>query len=226
MSWKYFPLGENNLKAREQVLENFIVGAHGHTLTKKLLARFSEASGPMLLIANDLWDIDQCKDFVSGGLYKKPEVSATAEAGASDNAGNPFDGLERLIRSWLLSSPHAVVLCENPFNMRDALVRKPRQDSRLLLFGQELYHVLLSTDISHTAIECTIRESSHHWATAVCSLCGEIPEREIASEAFFDEIVADAVHIFTPAIDGEGYLFWSPTRRDNVNWGAKKKGYA
>ncbi len=216
MRWKYFQLGENNLKAKEQIFENLSVGAVEHTLTKKLLDRFSHALGPVVLIANELWDLD-LQDFRSGGRYRGIGIGESNEADASTGEGYPFSGLERLIRGWLLSSPIAVILCENAFNMRDALPRMPPRDSRLVFYNNEMYHVLLATDSGGEAIDSAVRESSHHWATAVCSLCAAVPECEVTSDSFFDEIVANTAHVFTPAIDGEGYLFWSPRMPANPN---------
>ena len=56
MRWNYFPLSDNDPKALEQILENLSVGAHEHTLARKLLARFSNAVGPILLIAYEWLD--------------------------------------------------------------------------------------------------------------------------------------------------------------------------
>ena len=51
MAWKYYPLAVDDPKAKKKLLENLEVGSNEHTLSKKLLQRFSEASGAMFLIA-------------------------------------------------------------------------------------------------------------------------------------------------------------------------------
>ena len=78
--------------------------------------------------------------------------------------------------------------------------------------GEDVYHILMSADDNYDAIECAIRESTHHWGMGVCTLHEGVQPTEPLSKAVIDEIVADTVHIFTPALDGEGYLIWSPTQ--------------
>lgn len=211
MKWKYFFLAETDLKAKKQILESLEMGAHQkHTLTNALLSRYSNAKGPMTLIAFESLDVD------AAGLYRYgtycggkslPEVPGWESVTWMDS---PRWGLVEFVDKHLLTSDQAVVLCENWAATRKDVSDWPRE-SRLLLYHDEVYHVLTKKDASSAdSIECALRESEHHWATGVCSLCPAIPEGEIVSPEFFDGIVANTSHIFTPALDGAGYLVWSP----------------
>lgn len=211
MKWRYYRLGENDPRAKAQVFENLEMGAYEHTLSKKLLERFSVAGGEMRAIAFESLDLNYPY------LYKYS--SYVGGKSAADAIGTepvpwtdfPIWGLIEFLEKWLYSSKNAVVVCENLAARRKHLASSPRE-SRTVCYGDEVYHILTSADAaSRDAIECALRESEHHWATGVCSRHTSIPERNIQSEAFFDAIVANTAHIFTPALDGEGYLIWSPT---------------
>ena len=123
---------------------------------------------------------------------------------------HPRWGLISFVDKYLLESNESVVLCENVFTMREHIEKFPGE-SRHLLFKQEVYHILTREDAGNSeSIECALREAEHHWMTGVCSSCTEIPRGDISSETFFDTIVANTTHIFTPALDGDGYLVWCP----------------
>jgi hypothetical protein len=206
--WTYYPLSDGDQKAKEQVLKNLEMGAHEHTLSRRLLARFSEARGSMLLIAFDSLDrgADGLYEYATycGGKSKPPDLERISWMDC------PRWGLVPLLDKYLLKAKQALVLCENWAATRKAVAEWPRQP-RVLLYGDEVYHVLTSDNGgSPESIECAIRESEHQWATGVCSSCAEVPQGEIPSETFLDDVVARAAHIFTPALDGEGYLVWSP----------------
>ena len=201
MKWTYYPLSDNDPKAKMQVLKNLEMGAYEHTLSKKLLLRFSDASGPMLLIAFESLDLnaDCLYEYATycGGKSKPPDSESLSWMDC------PRWGLIPFVDEYLLKSKEAIVLCENWAATRKAVAVWPRE-SRLLLFGDEVYHVLTSENAARPeSIECAIRESQHHWATGVCSSCAEVLQGEIPSEAFFDAIVANTTHIFTPRSTGK-----------------------
>ncbi|MGA2035489.1 MAG: hypothetical protein ABSG68_24840 [Thermoguttaceae bacterium] len=213
MKWEYFSLGNNNAKAKKHVLDNLSMGACSHTLSRKLLSRFSEADGSMLLIAFESLDLgaDCLYEYATyGGGKRLKDLPGFAAVTWMDS---PRWGLVPFVDKHLLKSREAVVLCENWAATREAVAHSPRE-STVLLYGDEVYHVLTGEDAaSPDAIECALRESEHHWATGLCSFCRGVPPGEIASEAFFDVVVANAAHIFTPALDGGGYLIWSPEQK-------------
>ena len=210
MKWKYYPLRNNDSRARKQVLANVAMGAQeNHALPKKLLSRFSDAIGPFVLVAFESLDLDG--DYLyeyatyNGG---KADAGITPDTPQSDS---PIGGLILFIQNFLRATKNSMVLCDNWIDTRTKYLTdwRPRE-SRTVFCGEDVYHILISGDDNYDAIECAIRESTHHWGMGVCSSCAGTPQTEILSEAFIDEIVASTVHIFTPALDGEGYLIWSP----------------
>ena len=63
MKWKYYELAENDQKAKKQIVVSLEIGAIDHTLSKKLLARFSGATGSMLAVALESLDLDRLTDY-------------------------------------------------------------------------------------------------------------------------------------------------------------------
>lgn len=211
MKWKLFPIAESDPKAKKQVVENLSMGAWKHTLSRRLLTRFSDASGPMLLVAFDTLDLDV--DY----LY----AYATYEGGKGwfEASGKrvlpqedcPIGGLVAFVEDYLRHTEHGVTICENwALTRNEYLASLVLHESRVAFFGDEVYHILTNVDTTFEAIETAVRESSHHWATGVCSSLEAVPQHDIPTEAVFDTIVANTAHIFVPALDGEGYLIWSP----------------
>ncbi|MBN2291141.1 MAG: hypothetical protein JXM70_01875 [Pirellulales bacterium] len=211
MKWKYYPLKNDDLKAKEQIFENLSMGALEHTLTQKLMARFSNATGSMLLIAFESLDLDAewlYKYATYGGGKELNQVSGAQPILWTDS---PRWGLIEFADNWLNTSKDAFILCEN-WILKPKHLQVHQRESKTFCFGEEVYFFLKSEDAGRSeVIECALRESEQHWATGVCSTSVPMPEGNIPSEAFFDEIVANTKHIFTPALDGEGYLVWSPT---------------
>jgi len=207
--WTYYPLAADDPKAKMQVLENLQMGAHEHTLSKKLLQRFSEASGAMLLIAFETLDLDTDRPYKYAGTYCGGQLHPPNYELITwmDTARW---GLVTFVDKHLCKSKEAVVLCENVFAERKD-VPNYTKESRMLFFNEEVYHVVTYENAyMPDSIEQTIRESEHQWAVGVCSSCAEVPQGDVLSESFFDVIVANTTHIFTPALDGDGYLVWSP----------------
>jgi hypothetical protein len=213
MKWKCFPIPDGDSRAKALVLENLATGAREHALSKRLLARFSNASGPMVLVAFESLDLDYPH------LYKY----ATYRGGQSDPVGaEPFSwtdsprwGLVEVLNKWLGTARDAVVLCENWLATCEEATRGAADgswESRILCFGaKEVYHVLTNNDCGNgEAIEATLRESQYRCATGICSHCASLPPFDIPSESFFDDVVNSTEHIFVPALDEEGFLVWSP----------------
>jgi hypothetical protein len=214
MKWKYFPIPAGDAAARTHIFKNLATGAREHMLSKKLLAHFADAHGPMLLIAFESIDLD----------YPYLYEYASYRGGQSDPVGaEPFSwtdsprwGLVEFLDTWLRTSDNAVVLCENWLATREEATRGVTDsswESRIVCFGaNEVYHVLANEDRGNgAAIEATLRESHYHWTTSICARCADLPRGDIPSEVFFDDIVARTEHIFVPALDEEGFLVWSPS---------------
>lgn len=207
MKWTYYALPDDDPRAKKRIVDEISVGASEHTLAKKLLPRVSEESGGTLLIAFDNLDADA--DWLYeygtyGGGKRWFDAAGTQQLPQMDC---PIGGLILFVGNYLRTSEEAVVLCQNYCSLR---ARAAPRESRVVSYGEETYHLLTRTDANVESIECAIRESSSHWVTGVCSQFAEVPESFIESEAFFDAIVAETKHVFTSALDGEGYLIWSP----------------
>lgn len=214
MRWKHFPISENDLGAKKHVLENVSMGAMEHTLSKKLLARFSSMTGPFVLVAFDFLDIERVRDYAYGTYSGGKDLHSAMGGQRIPQEHAPIGGLIAIVQEHLRTSQDAIVLCENWIATRTSLAKRQAKwgplESRVLLYGEEVYHILTSADVDYDQIECTIRESRRHWATGVCCHAVNLPHDEISSEAFFDDIVLNATKIFVPALDQEGYLVWSP----------------
>ena len=215
MKWKYYPLGDNDPKAREQVWENLKMGESvQNTLTPKLMARFSEARGPMLLIAFESLDLQADCLYKYGSYAGGKSLDDAVGSQKTSMIDSAIGGLVPFIQEHLHASKDAAVVCENPFTTRKDLVERSPEllpwESRVQFYGEEVYHIVTSENTDFDSIESAVRESSHHWATGVCSFCKDVPRGDIDSETFFDTIAANTSHIFTPALDGEGFMVWSP----------------
>lgn len=214
MKWRRYAFSDSDPRARKQIFANLAMGATQHALTRKLLSRFSEATGSYFAIAFEFLDVDRLPDFsyatYSGGK-RWYEAAGTQDVSQGDS---PIGGLICFLREFLRSSKEAVVLCENWGDSRTEYLANWRpRESRVVYHAEDVYHVLTSKDDDDDSIECVIRESRDHWATGVCSSCSEVPQGDILQDGILNAIVANTRHIFTPALDGEGYLVWSPIVR-------------
>lgn len=206
MKWKYYPLADSSLRARAHVLKNLSVGAAEHCLTKKLLKQFRDATGAIIAIAFESLDVDT-EHFVANPTYGGGKRTIDESVAWADA---PIWGLVKFVDRWLQQSADAAVISENFFATRQSVTLHPRE-SRTAFYGDQVYHILSNADAGQEPlIECALRESEHHLGAGVCTLCKTLPQTEIKSEDFFDEIVGHTAHIFTPAFDNAGYLVWSP----------------
>jgi hypothetical protein len=213
MRWQFYNLADNDLSAKKHVLENLSMGVgQGNALSTRLTAQFEGAAGSAVAIAFEALDLEKVDAFRWAGTYSnglllndflKPHSVPLTQF--------PIGGMGQYVEKYLQGSHRAVVVCENWSAKRSEMTKWPYvNQSRMIYFGEQVYHFLAHGDTDLDLIDSTIRESADHWGIGVCSLCKDIPHTEIQSEAFFDEIVTNAAHIFVPAFDGEGFLVWSP----------------
>jgi len=221
MKWKHYPLADNHPKGMKGILGNLSAGAREHTLSRKLLARFSGETGALMAIAFESLDLDRTTDYAYGGYYGGKALMEAVAGQEIRMHDCPIGGLILFLEDFLRGSEHAVVLCENPTDTRTEYLTNWRpRESRVVFFGEEVYHVVTRQEANFQSIETAIRESRGQWSISVCALCEELPQGDIPSEAFFDAIVANTAHVFASAFDGEGYLIWSPRdRRDQGSEG-------
>jgi hypothetical protein len=212
MKWKKYPLTDGDPRAKKHFFESFSLGASNHGLSRRLAHRFGSATGPMFAIAMESLDLEKVADYQWAGTYSGGKQWHEARGNTAVVVGErSIDGISQFLANYLRSSPNAIVLCENWLLSRSDLESWTTRESRVLLHGDELYHIATTHDADNPeSIEATVREADRQWLTGICSTCDDVPQSEITSEAFFDEIVAKLDHIFVSAFDGEGYLVWSP----------------
>lgn len=213
MKWKYYSLPDDDPKAKKHVLENLSMGVHhGNALSTRLISRFSDMRGQVVAIAFETLDIDNVDEFRWAGSYADGKwLNDALEHRNVPLTQFPIAGMGQFIEKYLQNSEQSVVVCENWSASRSEIAEWPYvNQSRMVYFGEQVYHILVHGDSDPDPIDSTIRESGGHWGIGVCSRCRDVPQTEIELEAFFDEIVANTTHIFVPAFDGEGYLVWSP----------------
>ena len=210
MGWRYYPLPQNDAKGEAHVMRSLSAGAGDHILSRKIKERVSKISGQMLLVALETLDFQRISDYDFGGTYSERGLDEESRTEGNSQREGPLGGLFLFVETHLHSSSEAVVLCENLYDTRTNYLANWRpRESRVLFYGEEIYHVVTSNDCSFESVETAVRESSGRWAIVVCSFCKVLPEAQVASEAFFDEIVANVKSIVTLALDEEGYLIWS-----------------
>jgi hypothetical protein len=225
MKWAYCQLGENNDNAKKHVMANISYVAYRHTLAKKLMARFYSASGSILAIVMASLKLDKVTDYSHRAYYDlgRGMYGRIDEVEGGEKIGDrPIDGLVSFLRDFLRLSDQGAVVIENwiakrtdPHMSLEARARPEVQaaclcTSRVAFFGDEVYHVLTPVDTDPELIEDTIREPWHQWFTGVCAADVTIPDSDVWSEGFLDELVNTTEHIFVPAFDDEGFLVWSP----------------
>ncbi len=135
MKWKYFPIALPDSRANEHLWQTLSTGARDHTLSRKVLTRFPNATGSMVLIAFDSLDVG------GSGLYRY----ATYDGGKGwlDAAGEPtppqgdcpIGGLVEFLNTYLRSSRETIVVFENWADSRKEYLRNWRpRESRVRFF--------------------------------------------------------------------------------------------
>lgn len=195
-------LGCDDKKAKEHFLDSLSICSHDHILSRKLLHHFAAASGPMLAVIGDWFDLAQMEAY---------DYTIPAPQGQYANGDRPSELLVSFVQKYLQATPNGVVICENwGANRKTYENWQWGPAPPVSCFGDnEVYHILTPQTTDPETIEDTIR-AAHQWQTNVCSQCAHVPEGDIPNEAFLDEIVQNAKYIFIPAFDGSGYLIWSP----------------
>jgi hypothetical protein len=210
MKWKYYPLAGTDPQARNYILKCLSAGAYDHRLSRVLKARVLDAIGSVVLVAFELLDLEKISDYEFAAFYNGKGLHDTVGSQRLSQMDCPLGGLALFLEDHLHSSKEAIVLCENSYDTRQEYNANWRpRESRVVFFGEEIYHIVTNSNANFQSIETAIRESMDGWSTGVCSFCDNVPETNITSEAFFDAIVARTAHIFAPALDGEGFLIWS-----------------
>ena len=155
----------------------------------------------MFAIFGEWLDLEELID------YDRGELGPTGEYSIGER---PTERLVAFVRDYLRTTRNGIVLSENWGADRVDIAKMLWPPPRVACYrDNEVYHILTPEITDLDSIEAAV-SGSHHWQTNVCSSCARVPEGDIPSEAFLDEIVENTKHIFIPAFDGDGYLVWSP----------------
>jgi hypothetical protein len=203
---KLVDLGAADKKAKAHILESLSICAHDHVLSRKLLERFSTASGSVIAIVSDWFDLDELASYREYPNLPTPE-------GEPEPGERPVERLVAFVVEYMRKAKDAVVICENFGASRQDIAHWPWPPPRVACYGDdEVYHVLTPEITDPDQIEAAV-SPRHHWQTGVCSACSVPPEGNIPDEGPLDEIVMNTVHLFVAAFDNTGFLVWSPQTR-------------
>ena len=186
MKWKYFPLAGTDPKVRNYILKCLSAGAYDHRLSRVLKARVSDLIGSVVLVAFESLDLEKISDYEFAAFYGGKGLHDAIGSKAVSQMDSPLGGLALFLEHHLHSSKDAIVLCENLYDTRQKYIANWRpRESRVIFFGEEIYHIVTDGNANFRSIETAIRESMDRWSTGVCSFCDNVPENNIMSEAFF-----------------------------------------
>src|SRR5262245_45187759 len=104
MKWNYIRLADDDQKARDWIQVNLETCAHNHTLSRKLLNRFSSRIGPMVAIIPEWVHLDQF------AAYSHGSVPPPGDYAPGDS---PLDRLVIFVREYLQAAKDAIAVCEN-----------------------------------------------------------------------------------------------------------------
>lgn len=200
MRSKTVDLGPFCDNGRRHVIESLSICAYNHILSRKLLDRFSGATGSIVAIAGDWFDFDRISSF---------DLCPDGPVGEEYASGErPTERLVALVSEFLAVTENAIVVCENWGAERGDIASWPWPPPRTACLGdKEVYHILFKDMNTYDMIEPTV-VPSHHWQTGVCSTCPRFPDGDIPNEEFLDGVVRNTKMIFVPAFDNTGYLIW------------------
>jgi hypothetical protein len=167
----------------------------------------------MLLIAQESLDLDRVQEFRWSGTYAGGKL-LTDFLGSSPF---PMDehseaGVAKLVEEYLVSANDRVVVVGQLGHCRSKLLHWRTEGMRFGFFGDEAYPILSRCDTGCLEVMADAIRLGH-WSTGLfsksSSLSAASSEDIELVESCLDEIAANAVHVFTAALDGEGYLVWS-----------------
>ena len=198
---KFVELGTDDDKAKEYMIESLYICAHDHVLSRKILDKFSESSGPMVAIVGEWQKLDELSSY--NGFMRAPE-------GEYAQGDRPTERLVAFIKGYLMAVENALVVCENWGAERAHIANWSWPPPRIACYGdKEVYHILTNDIDDPEMIEAAVKPS-HYWQTGLCSRFDEFPVGDIPDEATLDSIVCNVTKIFVPAFDNTGYLIWTP----------------
>jgi len=164
--------------------------------------------------------MEETSQFRTGlGLERDPATFRyhTAPNGSTTRLEPKFDpdpGLLPIIEAFLRTAPGHIFIVENALARPSDPVLSS-YGSHLLMFDEEVYHLLLPQDRDEKIISQTLREAGYPYPPLVGALASGAEEIGLSGESqqiTFVQLRASAeraAKIIVGAYDGEGYLIWS-----------------
>lgn len=214
MKWKQYPLRPDDHRATSTILEMLKVGSK--TLANKLLTRFPIGTGEVFAIEMEDLDVETLPTFSCATYRSGKTLNEVVGSQFIAMGDRPIDGLLSFFTQFLQQNERGVVVMQNALWKRtDAYWNDPIRLQYCLptchaFFLDEVYHVLTPQETALELMEDTIREAWQHWLVGVCAECVMIPDDNLFSEEFLDELVDKTKHIFVSAFDQTGFLVWTP----------------
>jgi len=195
-------LGKTDEKAKKHILASLDICAFQHVLSRKLFSQFQAATGDVIAIVGDWYNLKQMPDYD----HYIPAPSSDLPFMEGDR---PRDQLISFVKTFLEVTHHGIVVSENWGWNREDVQKQLWPPERVSFFNDEVYHVLTPDMVNYDAIDRAVAPR-HHWQTTVCARSEIIPGHEIAGSGFFDRLVRELNHLIVPAFNCSGYLIWSP----------------
>jgi hypothetical protein len=214
MNWEYFPIIDEDGKARQYVFKCLSIGAADRSLSRGLLSRYESVLGNVFLIADDSIALDRVEAYGPSAWYADPAYNGLFGLFPNSPQSFPIDGLVAFVDNYVHACKHRVALFENRYQDRSNPYI-PHKRSRFAFHQQEVYHVVVQEDVDRQFIRESIEEADNRWSIGCCASGIVIPANLEFSAELIDEIVDRTEHIIASAFDDEGYLVWSPVPLKN-----------
>jgi hypothetical protein len=195
----------------------------GHTLARRAMAAIDFDAGRVTTFLPSHVSLGRARNFeVGGGLFPDPPESEwryTTDTGGKKWVIKPKPDTDRQlvapIRDFLRTNGDGMVVLEN-FNARPDDPWLQKVSSRLIVFGSDVYHVLLPIDTVEDRIMSFLREAHSAWIfIGVMTLLPGKTDSLLDKKHFTSDELSimgeKAQKIFVSAYDGEGYVIWSRT---------------
>ena len=204
MKTKTVDLGPHFEMGRSFILESLSICAYNHIFSRKLLDRFSGATGSIVAIVGDWFDFDRISSCDSYPPDPPGPIGEECESGE-----RPTEKLVALVSEFLAETKDSIVVCENFGAERGDIAGWPWPPPCTSCFGDKEVYALLNLNMTDADMIEAAVVSRHRWQTGVCSTCPCFPDGDIPNEDFLDDIVSNTKKIFVPAFDDTGYLIWT-----------------
>ena len=195
-------------EGKEAGLKTCLWAHQQHALAKKVLVRFSEADGPLVLVALESLDLDG-DDLYEYATYNGGDRDARCHARwpaerLSDRRPDSLSG------GFSRASMILFVLCDNWIDTRtDYLGNWRPRESRVVFYEEDVYHVLTRKDDNYDSIRNRDSRVNTPLGRGRMFVVRWNRGRYLVRSVLGCDCRKYRTHLLA-ALDGEGYLIWSP----------------